>query len=178
MLFLLIKEIFFVNEKLKSIGFHFTKNQSILLHITNIPFDNFKLYKFSKILYKMIENNINISDYSDSDDEKKKIEICYYCRNYEDESHKLEYSDIEKRYVCDQCNKNNKLISPLAMKMSPHHFLNIEDSKFTIISESRNVKPILKFSVSAILGDNRKQSENIDNSQKNGNYKILLFKLL
>lgn len=119
--------------------------------------------------YKMIEDsNINISDCSDSDDEKKKQEICCICRNSDDDTHKIGYFDFEKKYICDQCytrsdNQSDKL-SPI--KMSPSHFLNSEDAKLTILSETRNVKPILKFSVSAILGDNKEQTEYVN--KRNG----------
>lgn len=112
--------------------------------------------------YKMIEDsNINISDCSDSDDEKKKLEICFICRNSDDDSHKIGYVDVEKKYICDQCytRSNNRSDKLSSIKMSPSHFLNSEDAKLTILSETRNAKPILKFSVSAILGDNNEHTE-------------------
>lgn len=128
-------------------------------------------YKSNPSVCKMIENsNINISDCSDSEDEKKKIEICCICRNYDyAESHKAGYFNVEKKYICDQCysrsNPSDK-IGSLPMKMSPSHFLNSEDSKITLLSETRNVKPLLKFSVSAILGDMNTPTEDLN--KRNG----------
>lgn len=129
--------------------------------------------------YKMLEDsNINISDCSDSDEEKKKNEICGICRSYGDEHNKLEYSDADRKFICDQCytktNQPDKL-SSLRMKMSPSHFLNSEDSKMTILSETRNVKPILKFSVSAILGD---RTPTDDISKRNGKINVFFIQII